>query len=203
MARREELTDEQWAIIDYPPTGRDARIVANRFTPDHVCADILAVADAVGADSFAWYGYSWGGLVGLQLAARTDRLTALICGGFPPFGASYRDIAAATKAAEGSLGAVAPMMVTFFRALEEWDDRETVAKFNCPRMTFAGSDDVVVSGSAPAIRIGPLIAEHRAQLEGRGWTVRLLNEYRHDLFMDPDIVVPLLRSFLDPILLQV
>ncbi len=95
----DRLTDRYRVVVmDYPPTGRDARIVANRFTPDHVCADILAVADAVGADSFAWYGYSWGGLVGLQLAARTDRLTALICGGFPPFGASYRDIAAATKA---------------------------------------------------------------------------------------------------------
>src|SRR4030095_12206142 len=46
-------------VMDYPPAGRDADIVANRFTPDQVCADILAVADAAGINSFAWYGYSW------------------------------------------------------------------------------------------------------------------------------------------------
>jgi hypothetical protein len=67
------------------------------------------------------------------------------------------------------------MMVTFFRDLEQWRDRETVAKFSCPRMTVAGSDDAIVSRGAPAIRIGPLIAEHRADLEEMGWTVRLVS----------------------------
>src|SRR2546425_5843649 len=72
-------------VMDYPP-----RVVsqafADSFTVDRVCADILAVADAVGADQFAWYGFSWGGVVGLQLGIRTNRLTALICGGVAPFG---------------------------------------------------------------------------------------------------------------------
>ena len=35
---------------------------------------LLGVADAAGLSRFAFWGYSWGGNVGLQLASRTDRL---------------------------------------------------------------------------------------------------------------------------------
>ena len=59
------------------------------LTPDNATRDLLAVADAVGADRFAYYGYSWLALIGLQLAIRTDRLSALIMGGFPPLGGPY------------------------------------------------------------------------------------------------------------------
>jgi pimeloyl-ACP methyl ester carboxylesterase len=68
--------DYRVVIMDYPPTGDDAAAVIDSFTPDRVSRDILAVADAVGAEHFAWYGYSWGGVVGLQLAAKEERLTA-------------------------------------------------------------------------------------------------------------------------------
>jgi hypothetical protein len=54
------------------------------LTADRWCNHIFAAADAARADRFAWFGYSGGGVVGLQLASRTDRLTALICGGWPP-----------------------------------------------------------------------------------------------------------------------
>jgi len=59
------------------------------LTPANVARDLLAVADAVGADRFAYYGYSWLALIGLQLAMRTDRLSALIMGGFPPLSGPY------------------------------------------------------------------------------------------------------------------
>ena len=38
------------------------------LTPANVAGDLLAVADAAGADRFAYYGYSWLALAGLQLA---------------------------------------------------------------------------------------------------------------------------------------
>src|SRR5687768_785984 len=38
------------------------------LTPDTVAKDILAVADAAKAERFAYYGYSWLAMVGLQLA---------------------------------------------------------------------------------------------------------------------------------------
>lgn len=45
------------------------------LTAANVAADLLAIADAAGADRFAYYGYSWLALAGFQLALRTDRLT--------------------------------------------------------------------------------------------------------------------------------
>jgi pimeloyl-ACP methyl ester carboxylesterase len=59
------------------------------LTPANAVSDLLAIADAAGADRFAYYGYSWLALVGLQLAIRTDRLSALIMGGFPPLNGPY------------------------------------------------------------------------------------------------------------------
>ncbi|MFE7128787.1 alpha/beta hydrolase [Streptomyces sp. NPDC057617] len=72
---------------------------ADTLTPANVAADLLAVADAAGADRFAYYGYSWLALSGLQLAIRTDRLSALVMGGFPPIGGPYAEMLRVTTAA--------------------------------------------------------------------------------------------------------
>ena len=68
------------------------------LTPANVAADLLAVAGAAGADRFAYYGYSWLALAGLQLAVRTDRLTALAMGGFPPLDGPYEAMLRVTTA---------------------------------------------------------------------------------------------------------
>ena len=68
------------------------------LTPDNLAGDILAVADAAGAERFAWYGYSWLALAGLQLAIRTDRLTALAMGAWPPLGGPYAEMLRVTVA---------------------------------------------------------------------------------------------------------
>ena len=68
------------------------------LTPDALAADLLAIADAAGADRFAYYGYSWLALSGLQLATRTDRLAALAMGGFPALGAPFRPMLTVTSA---------------------------------------------------------------------------------------------------------
>ncbi|MFG2043524.1 alpha/beta fold hydrolase [Dactylosporangium sp. NPDC048998] len=72
------------------------------LTPDNVAADVLAVADAAGAGRFAYYGYSWLALAGLQLAVRTDRLTALAMGGYPPLGGPYAEMLKVTAAAHAA-----------------------------------------------------------------------------------------------------
>jgi pimeloyl-ACP methyl ester carboxylesterase len=68
------------------------------LTPANMTADLLAVADAAGADRFAYYGYSWLALAGLQLAIRTDRLTGLAMGGFPPVDGPYAEMLRVTTA---------------------------------------------------------------------------------------------------------
>jgi pimeloyl-ACP methyl ester carboxylesterase len=68
------------------------------LTPDNLAGDFLAVADAAGVERFAWYGYSWLALAGLQLAIRTDRLTALAMGAWPPLGGPYAEMLRVTLA---------------------------------------------------------------------------------------------------------
>ena len=69
------------------------------LTPANAVSDLLAIADAAEAKRFAYYGYSWLALIGLQLAIRTDHLTALVMGGFPPLGGPYAAMLRVTTAA--------------------------------------------------------------------------------------------------------
>ena len=68
------------------------------LTPDNVAGDLLAVADAAGAERFALYGYSWLALAAMQLALRSDRVAALAMGGWPPLGAPYAEMLRVTIA---------------------------------------------------------------------------------------------------------
>ena len=193
----DRLTDRYRVILMQYPSGDEE---AASFTPERVSDDMLAVADAAGAERFAWYGFSWGAVVRLQLAARTNRLTALICGGWPPLGGPYGPTLAVTEA----LAAKAPqaqMMATYYRGLRNWPEREVVSKLTVPRFTFAGSNDTVAGVEGQRTPIGPVIAQHRDELERMGWTVELVNGFGHELVNRPDVVVPLIREFLDRSLL--
>ncbi len=170
------------------------------FTADRVCADILAVADAAGVDRFAWCGFSFGSVAGLQLASRTNRLSALVCGGWPPLGGQYAETLSYVEE-EAAQGRITPA-VTFYRSVQSWPEHDAVSKITCPRMAYAGTEDEFMPNKTVKIRIGPLIAEHRAELERMGWTVQMIEGFGHGLGARPDVVVPLLRRFLDPILLR-
>jgi len=141
------------------------------LTPDNVASDLLAVADAVGADRFTYYGYSWLALCGLQLAIRTDRLAALVMGGFPPLDGPYPEMLRVTAAthemstATSAPSAPAPpeegeefdwstvqvtmsesqtrQFMTLYQALQGFDDRAVQGRITCPRLCFAGSADAI------------------------------------------------------------
>ena len=68
------------------------------LTPGNLVGDLLAVADAAGAGQFAYYGYSWLAMAGLQLAVRSDRLTALVMGAYPPLDGPYEPMLRVTTA---------------------------------------------------------------------------------------------------------
>jgi pimeloyl-ACP methyl ester carboxylesterase len=194
------LTDRyRMIVLDYPPRDDNSQAFADSFTPDRVCRDILAVADAEHADRFAWFGFSWGAVVGLQLAVRTNRLIALALGGWPPLGGQYREtLGAAQKDAEAT---GIKYFVSFYQRLQDWPERDAVSKLTCPRLIFVGGNDHFQSYGYD-IRHAPLIIEHRQELERLGWTVRIIDGISHDLGGRPDIVIPLLREFLDPLLLH-
>ncbi|GAB3435685.1 alpha/beta fold hydrolase [Flindersiella endophytica] len=152
-----------------------AHVLANpkpdTLTPANVAHDLLAVADAAGAGWFAYYGYSWLALSGLQLAIRTDRLWALAMGGYPPIDGPYIEMLQVTNAThelatekptaeppelteysddfdwssvEVTMSkAQARQFVTLYEALQDFDDRAAQATLTCPRLAFAGSADEI------------------------------------------------------------
>jgi pimeloyl-ACP methyl ester carboxylesterase len=64
------------------------------YAPARMCADVLAVADACGAQRFALVGYSMGGNIGRYLAAASPRIErfAMIGVGFGPgAGGAFRE----------------------------------------------------------------------------------------------------------------
>jgi pimeloyl-ACP methyl ester carboxylesterase len=190
-------------ILDYPPSpGENPQTLIDASTPDRICRDILAAADTAGAERFAWFGYSGGGIIGLQLASRTTRLTALVCGGGPPLGGPYKEqLAAITAAANQTGGMFEKVQLTFNRGLQDWPELQAVSGFSCPRMAFAGANDVLID-HGQTLRIGPTVQERRGELERLGWAVRIQNGFGHELYTRPDLVVPMIREFLDPLLLK-
>ena len=190
----DQLIDRYRVVVIADPGTDDSPEAITTFTADRLCADILAVADAVGVERFAWYGFSFGSVAGLQLASRTNRLSALVCGGWPPLGGQYAETLAFAEG-EAAQGRVTPFL-TFYRSLRGWPEREAVSKLTCPRMTFVGTRDQFSAGDQN-IRIGALIAEHRDELERMGWTVQFFDGFGHELGGRPDVIMPILRRFLD------
>jgi pimeloyl-ACP methyl ester carboxylesterase len=143
------------------------------LTPANLAGDLLAVADAAGGDRFAYYGYSWLALAGLQLAIRTDRLSALVMGGFPPLDGPYAEMLQVTRATHelAVASAASPpskppsdeppgeldwsqvevtlteaqtrQFVTLYQALQGFDDHAAQAQLGCPGLCFVGSADEI------------------------------------------------------------
>jgi pimeloyl-ACP methyl ester carboxylesterase len=194
------------------------------LTADALAADLLAIADAAGADRFGYYGYSWLALAGLQLAIRTDRLTALAMGGYPPLGGPYAAMLTVTRAtyAEALANADAPrpsvevepgdwdsapttqspplvqQYVTLYESLDGFDERASLAGLAVPRLAFAGMDDEIVYGPRwdnAVVSIGPALAANRDELTGLGWTVELVPG-DHLAAMHAARVLPVLTGWL-------
>jgi pimeloyl-ACP methyl ester carboxylesterase len=203
----DRLTDRYRVLrVDYPSIGGSRDIAPQDLTADRVCADLLAVATAAGFDRFAYWGYSWGAAAGLQLAARTDRLTALVLGGWPPLGAPYKDILQATRLKQpdpepSSLKILRSKQQyrqweTYYASMLSWCEGKSVARIQIPKMVFFGGEGDLVEAGVP-IRIASIIREQRTTLEGQGWEICELADQDHGVCMVPQLVVPPVRAFLD------
>src|SRR6266508_1925881 len=182
-------------------------------------------AHAVGADRFAYYGYSALAVIGLQLAIRTDRLSSLVIGGFPPLDGPYAEMLRVTTAAHemaveaekspqpvkapqpGDWSSVTVTLsdaqtrqfVTLYRALQDFDDRAAQARITCPRLCLVGSADEIEYGekwgNVHVSMAGPIV-KRRAELAALGWTVRVLDGLDHMQAMQATQVLPMLRQWL-------
>ncbi|MEU7822541.1 alpha/beta hydrolase [Catellatospora sp. NPDC049133] len=196
------------------------------LTPANAARDLLAVADAAGADRFAYYGYSWLGLLGQQLALHTDRLSALVMGGYPPVGGPYAAMLAVTTAAHAaSLKAVqhpptpaetvpgdwstvsvvttvdqTRQFVTLYESLRDFDDRAAQPSLTCPRLCVVGSADTMEYGEqwgGVTVDIAGPVQRERAALEALGWDVAVLDGLDHMRAMQAAAVLPVLRPWLE------
>jgi pimeloyl-ACP methyl ester carboxylesterase len=211
---------DAFRVVAFDYEGQCLRIPKpDTLTPVNAASDLLAVADAVGAHRFAYYGYSWLALIGLQLAIRTDRLWALIMGGFPPLNGPYEEMFRVTTATDEMASGARPMpsadesewsgmalsrdqtrqFVTLYQALQGFDDRAAQARLTCPRLCFVGSKDEIKYskswGNVSVSLAGPVV-RGQAQLSELGWDVQVLDGLDHIQAMQAKQVVPLLRSWL-------
>ncbi len=201
------LTDRyRVLLLDYPSIGRSRDIPPDELTVERVCADLLGVATAAGFGRFAYWGYSWSGAVGLQLASRTDRLTALVIGGWPPLGAPYADILEVTRRKRANPepsslvvlrdAAQYAQWTAYYESMGAWDEESVVPAINCPKMVYYGAQGDLVEAGMP-LRIASLIRARRSRLEALAWRVCEVPGFGHELAVHPEQVVPPVRSFLD------
>lgn len=195
------------------------------LTPGNVSADFLAIADAADARTFAYYGYSWLALCGLQLAIRTDRLWALAMGGYPPRDGPYESMLTVTRAAHSMATQSANQVpspataaepgdwdadpiqtneaqtrqfVTLYEALQDFDDSSAAVPRDLPRLAFAGADDRIDYGPAWGnvhVKIGEPLALHRQALIETGWDVQVLPGLDHISAMHSSVVLPILSDW--------
>lgn len=201
------LTDRyRVLLVDYPSIGKSRDIAPEELTADRVCADLLGVADAAGFDRFAYWGYSWSGAVGLQLAHRTGRLSALVVGGWPPLGAPYAGILEATRRKQANPepsslkvlrnAAQYRQWETYYASMIDWDEAASVVRIACPKMVMFGGDGDLVEAGIP-VPIASAIRAHRGELEAQGWEVVEIPGHGHGVTMQPELVVPPVRRFFD------
>lgn len=207
-AFRDNLADRfRVVLIDYPGTPKP-----DTLTPENVTSDLLSVADEVGAERFGWWGYSWGGVIGLQLAlAAPDRLSALVCGGFPPLDGPYeamlelsRAVAQKAESLPGiKVGLPAKMrngarqFATYYEDLQDFDDRAAQSRLTCPRLCYVGGDDHTRIGSKEYCSISNIVGANRAELESLGWTVEIVPGLGHNKAMAADVFLQVAEPWLD------
>jgi pimeloyl-ACP methyl ester carboxylesterase len=221
-----ELADAGFRVITADYEGHLALHPKPRtLNASAVVADLLAVADAAGADRFAYYGYSWLALAGLQLAVRTDRLTALVMGGFPPLDGPYAPMLAVTHSAHRmalanrdappEITEIEPgdweaaevtqtpeqteQYVTLYESLQDFDERAALDRLTVPRLAFAGANDNITYGPKwdnAYVAIGEALTRHRDELTKRGWTVEVIPRADHMSAMHATTVLPILIPWL-------
>ena len=205
------LTDRYRVLVaDYPSLGRSATIPPAEFTVERVCEDLLGVADAAGFGRFAWWGGTFGAIAGLQIATRTDRLTALVSAGWPPLGGPYAAMLQGTR-----LNALDPppharailrdpaqygQWVTFYESLAGWpDEADAVRRIACPRLVAYGANAEADVAGIP-LHPAATIRARRGELEALGWQVVEVPDRDSALILDPETLVPVVRGFLDTVL---
>jgi pimeloyl-ACP methyl ester carboxylesterase len=213
----EALSDRYRVILADWPRGIGESIPARResLSVTNAVKDVLEIADAAGAEEFAWWGYSFGGALGLQLAARTDRISALVVGGYPPIWQPTSEMLASvyrmlrmqetmSHLVQG-LPPIDPEIhrqsIEFYSSIAAQDEYALVESISCPRMVFHDSEDCINLGG-----LNHDLAERtrasEEELISLGWRVNWIETgLGHFALQNPEKCLPAFVPFLDSVLL--
>lgn len=140
---------------------------------ERINADILAVADAVKAQRFVLWGFSYGANVGRYLASRSDRVGAMVYIGInfgPAVGGGFLDAVKKMPAP--------PVWIT---AMLSYPPVEP-ADMRCPTLWLVGSNNEIAMDSAK---------EYRGRLAGTRVTLEVIDGLNHPQELDViDRVLP-------------
>jgi pimeloyl-ACP methyl ester carboxylesterase len=179
------------------------------YTIDHYLADIHAVADACGADTFLVWGHSFGATITTQLSAASPRLrAAVIAGSF--YGNDFHtfvqegpltDLQELSQAkAAGTLDTLPPRArefaeqtnldegIAFWRVLSDWPVVEP-KDARCPAYIYFGSEEENISLEQ--------ISTRRAEVEALGMQLHVFDGLNHmQELTEIDTVLPPVLAFL-------
>jgi pimeloyl-ACP methyl ester carboxylesterase len=182
-------------MADYPHVASRAKDPNGTFlSVEDVCKDYLSLADAGGMDRFAAAGYSWGGNAVLQLATRSNRVMALVVGGWPAIEGPYDLLLQTTQKLqkESPDRPEISRFVNYYKSLQDWPERTEVAKLTCPRLNYIDATDGDDTDFIGRFR------RNKSALQKMGWeTVEVTSGNGHAGGLMPDIAGPVVRSFLD------
>lgn len=165
--------------IDIRGNGESDRLTEeSRFWFERINEDILAVADAVKAQRFSLWGFSYGANVGRYLASRSDRVTSMIIIGIN-FGAAVNDTFM-------SYIKQMPNPPTYITAMIGYPKVEP-ADMKCPTLWVVGSKNENAYQSAQA---------YKSRLAGTKVTLEIFDGLDHPAeFGDIDRVFPRETAF--------
>lgn len=198
------LKDEFFLIVaDYPRGfGRTGNPLGLGFTPDVASEEYCRIADAAGVGQFGWVGYSYGGAIGVQVACRSGRVSALAVGGFPPLNAPFREMSEISKRIATTSPAIAdadPKLLWsaagFYSPLVEWPERAEVGKLAMPRMAFIGTEDVGVPLHGVDLPLAATLRAAAPTLTKLGWQIEWLDGQDHLSAIDSGISLAIVRDF--------
>ena len=85
---------------------------------------------------------------------------------------------------------------TFYRGMQDWPEAEIAAAITCPRAALIGSEAESSVAGIP-LRLVERLREARPALEAAGWVVREIPGAPTAAMLDPALMVPEIRAFLD------
>ncbi len=205
-------TDFRVITIDLRGHGEsDAPTDRAAYSMGKLVGDVLAVADACGADRFLVWGFSLGGTIALHLAARSPRTIAVVVAG-SFFGklldgddvkrATQRIEQAALAKERGRLAdlglppaerwfaerANLRVVLALTPAGVDWPSLEPT-DLRCPAYLFAGSKNEAATRALEA---------RRADIEAAAVRVQIFDGLDHiQEFNEGDVIFPGVRAFLD------